>query len=332
MSVGLVLGVRGILGKELRSRTRGYWRPMLLLTIYLSVVAVAVVAVLGISVSASGTLSPNLGQSLFTALASGSVLLIAFIAPGLTSGTISGERERRTLDLLLVTRASPLGLVAGKLAGALLWVLYLLIGSLPAMAIVNLFGGVPLAVAAASISVAVATAISYSALGLLLSALVRRTVLATVLAYAVVLVTVIVLPIVNLSLRLVGDVGGFFFPPAGGAFGVTLGNTPDTPPLGLPPANAWPGFMSPVSALISTLGGSPGLFGSPTLGRVGPLSAYVSRQPTPGVPAEFVTSLAPWAFYCVLSVLFAILAMLLAAFVLRPAPAWRSRRAGARGN
>src|SRR5438034_2417904 len=138
---------------------------MLLLTLYLGLVTLAVVAVLGLSVSSSGTISPNLGQSLFIALASGSVLLIAFISPGLTSGTISGERERRTLDLLLVTRASPLGLVAGKLAGALLWVLYLLIASLPVLGIVNLFGGVPLSTAIATISVIAVTAVTYTAVG-----------------------------------------------------------------------------------------------------------------------------------------------------------------------
>ncbi len=51
MSTGLVIGVRGIVGKELRSRTRGYWRPMLQLTIYLGLVTLAVVAVLGVSIS-----------------------------------------------------------------------------------------------------------------------------------------------------------------------------------------------------------------------------------------------------------------------------------------
>src|SRR5207253_1460100 len=125
----------------------------------------------------------NLGQLLFGALAAGSVLLVAFIAPALTAGALSGERERRTLDLLLVTRASPLGLAAGKLAGAMLWVIYLLMASLPALGIVYLFGGVPLMTVVASLVVTIATALGYSALGLLLSAVFRRTVVATVLAF-----------------------------------------------------------------------------------------------------------------------------------------------------
>src|SRR4051812_43489881 len=101
VSNGLALGVRGILGKEVRSRTRG-WRPMVVLTVYLLILTVAVVMVLGVAVSSSGTISPWLGQLLFGALAGGSVLLVSFIAPALTAGAISGERERLTLDLMLV--------------------------------------------------------------------------------------------------------------------------------------------------------------------------------------------------------------------------------------
>ncbi len=186
---GLALGVRGIVGKEVRSRSRG-WRPMLLLTFYLVVLALAVVTVLGVAVAQTGTISPNLGQLLFGALAAGSVLLVAFIAPALTAGALSGERERRTLDLLLVTRASPLGLAAGKLAGAMLWVIYLLVASLPALGIVYLFGGVPLMTVVAALVVTIATALGYSALGLLLSAVFRRTVVATVLAYGAVMVRI----------------------------------------------------------------------------------------------------------------------------------------------
>jgi ABC-type transport system involved in multi-copper enzyme maturation permease subunit len=325
MGLGLVLGVRGVVGKELRSRTRGFWRPMLLQTFYLGLVTLAVVAVLGLSVSTTGTISPSLGLSLFIALASGSVLLIAFIAPGLTSGTVSGERERRTLDLLLVTRASPLGLVAGKLAGALLWVLYLLIASLPALGIVNLFGGVPMSIAVAALCVIAATAITYTALGLMFSALLRRTVLATVLSYAVVLATVIVLPIVNASLSLAQ-----FYVSAprtpGAAYGAMFSSSSSAPPFGLPPWPAWIGFLSPVNALISALGSSLSPFGTPGLGRVGAFSTYTLRPTIGGATPELVTSFAPWVYYCLLSLLFAGVVMLLAALALRPVPLWREWR------
>lgn len=331
MSVGLgfVVGVRGIVGKEVRSRTRGFWRPMLLLSVYLGLLALSIVAVLAVSVASSGTVSPYLGQGLFTALAAGSVLLIAFIGPALTAGTISGERERRTLDLLLVTRASPLGLVAGKLAGALLWVLYLEVASLPALAIVNLFGGAAIVTALATMAVIAATALGYTALGLLMSAIFRRTVLATVLSYAIVLITVIVLPLVNASMSLATGFfayqGGVVRSPGVVVFAVSSGAS-QPPPFGLPPAQAWLGFISPVNALFALLG-NPLTPSAPVIATiVSPFATYFLRAPGSVTPPESITSFSTWVFYCLLCVAWAVYALLLAAVVLRPVPFWRRRR------
>ena len=315
-AAGLALGVRGIVGKEIRSRTRG-WRPMLVLTFYLLVLTLVVVAVLAISVASSGIISPSLGQVLFAALVGGSVLLLAFIAPALTAGTISGERERRTLDLLLVTRASPLGLVLGKLAGAMLWVVYLLVASLPALGIVYLFGGVPPMHVVAALVVTMATALGYSALGLVLSAVFRRTAVATVLAYGVVLITTVLLPIVSTSLGITAAISSFYFP-----VGVPRLASSEAPPLGWPPATAWPTFFSPVMALVSVLGG---LFNQPGLGMggaVGPFSTYTVRYSAAGAAPESVTSLAAWVFNALISLAFAALALLVAAISLGPRPRW----------
>ena len=41
--------------------------------------------------------------------------LMLLSAPAMTAGTISGERERQTLDLLLMTKMSSLSIVIGKL-------------------------------------------------------------------------------------------------------------------------------------------------------------------------------------------------------------------------
>jgi ABC-type transport system involved in multi-copper enzyme maturation permease subunit len=316
---GLALGVRGIVGKEVRSRSRG-WRPMLLLTFYLAVLALAVVTVLGVAVAQTGTISPNLGQLLFSALASGSVLLVAFIAPALTAGAVSGERERRTLDLLLVTRASPLGLATGKLAGAMLWVIYLLVASLPALGIVYLFGGVPLMTVIASLVVTIATALGYSALGLLLSAVFRRTVVATVLAYGAVMVTTVLLPIVAASIGLTGIVNSFYFPGAASRAG---GLGVDIPSFGFPPPSAWVTFFSPVLALISVLGALFGSTGNGYVGAPGLLSTYIVRNSSVGVPLESVTSLAPWIFNALICFGFALVALLLSANSLRPKSSWR---------
>ncbi len=192
---GLMLGLRGLLSKETRSRSRG-WRPVWLLTGYLGMLTLAVSGFLALMGAVGGVVSPMMGTQLFSALAMGAVMLLAFITPALTVGAVSGERERRTLELLLVTRASTLGLAAGKLAGSLFYVLFLLAASLPAFALVYLFGGVPTIYVVMVLAVAVVTALAHASLGLLLSALLRRTIVASVVAYLLVLFVVFGLPFV----------------------------------------------------------------------------------------------------------------------------------------
>nr|MDA8217790.1 hypothetical protein [Dehalococcoidales bacterium] len=125
---GLALGLRGLVAKEMRSRSRG-WRSVILLTAYLCALTGGLAGFTAL-LSGTGLGSYMVGTQLFSALALGSVLLMAFITPALTVGAVSGERERRTLDLLLVTGSSPLGLVTGKMIGSLFYILFLLIAAL----------------------------------------------------------------------------------------------------------------------------------------------------------------------------------------------------------
>jgi ABC-type transport system involved in multi-copper enzyme maturation permease subunit len=191
---GLLLGLRALVTKELQSRTRG-WRPMWLLTVYLLLIAFAVTGALA-AIGRSSNIPPNIGLSLFGTLAAVGVVLLAFITPALTAGAVSGERERQTLDLLLVTRGSPFGLIAGKLLAAELYVLYLLLAASPAFAVVYLFGGIPPRYLLVVLAVAVATALTFTSLGLLLSTLTRRTLLATVLTYLLALLLALGFPLI----------------------------------------------------------------------------------------------------------------------------------------
>jgi ABC-type transport system involved in multi-copper enzyme maturation permease subunit len=318
---GLALGVHGIVGKDVRSRTRG-WRPMLVLTVYLILLTVGVVGVLGITVSSWVAIYPVLGQVLFAALAGGSVMLVAFIAPGLTAGAISGERERLTLDLLLVTRASPLGLITGKLAGAMLWLIYLIVASLPALGVVYLFGGVPLSMVGAALVVTLSTALGYCALGLVLSAVIQRTAIATVVAYGIVLISTVVLPIVAITL---GTAAVSRFPGSPTVRSVL----PADIAFGWPPPLAWLNFASPAMALLSVLSGifTPASAGS-TLA-VGAMSVYAVRSSGPDGDLVPVISLAAWVFNALINVTFAVCAVLLAAWWVTPR---RRGRSPARGN
>jgi ABC-type transport system involved in multi-copper enzyme maturation permease subunit len=98
-------------------------------------------------------------------------LVLAMLAAALTAVLAVGvEKDRRTLELLLVSRLSDAQLVLGKLAGSLLRVLLLLIAAVPIFALAGLFGGVDpgqlgrlfLATAAAAVATAsVANAVAF---------------------------------------------------------------------------------------------------------------------------------------------------------------------------
>ncbi len=70
-------------------------------------------------------------------------LSLAMLAAAMTSAiAVSTEKDRRTLELLLVSRLTDTQLVFGKLAGSLARVILLLLSAVPMFALAGLFGGV----------------------------------------------------------------------------------------------------------------------------------------------------------------------------------------------
>ena len=90
----------------------------------------------------AGTASASIGQGVFAALLMLETLQVAFLAPASTAGSISQEREKQTLELLVVTPISSLAMVIGKLFSALIYVWLLIAASIPLTAIVFVYGGV----------------------------------------------------------------------------------------------------------------------------------------------------------------------------------------------
>ena len=69
-------------------------------------------------------------------------LMLFFIMPALTAGSISGERERKTLDLMLVTQMTPGEIVFGKLFSSMQSMVLLVISSFPVFFLVFVYGGI----------------------------------------------------------------------------------------------------------------------------------------------------------------------------------------------
>lgn len=176
--------VNPVLAKELRDRVRT-WRSPLLITIY--IMALAGIAgfyyYLQTRYSYGGTQALRLGVEIFGILAIAQLILIAFLTPGMTASIISGERERQTWPLLLVTRLSPFSIVTGKLLSAISYMVLLILVSMPIYSTVFLFGAVDMRELFLVVVISLVTTVTIASIGLFCSALFKRTITAIVISY-----------------------------------------------------------------------------------------------------------------------------------------------------
>lgn len=172
--------------KELRGRMRGE-RAFVTLTLYLLILTAIITLVYMVtslgSFVAGAAAARTVGKSLFTAILAVQVFLVTFIGPAFTAGAISGERERQTFDLLRTTLLSADAFVRGKLFSALSYILLLVLVSIPLQSIAFLLGGLSAAELIISQAVILVAAVAYALYGLWCSAVMRRTLGATVLTF-----------------------------------------------------------------------------------------------------------------------------------------------------
>ncbi|MDO4330067.1 MAG: ABC transporter permease subunit [Lachnospiraceae bacterium] len=110
-------------------------------------------------------------------------LMLVFIMPALTSGSISGERERQTLNLMLSTQMTPFQIVIGKLMSSMVNMALLVVSSFPVFSLVFVYGGIRITDLALLLLLYLAVALLSAGLGLCFSAVCRRSTVATAISY-----------------------------------------------------------------------------------------------------------------------------------------------------
>jgi ABC-type transport system involved in multi-copper enzyme maturation permease subunit len=191
-------GIAAIGVKELRGRMRGR-RAFAIITIYLVLLGgFALMAERLFEANASNRFGggaafagAQIGQGIFAALLMLMTLQVVFLAASATAGSISLEREKQTLELLIATPISSLAIVLGKLLSALVYIFLLIAASIPLMAVVFVYGGVGPEDVLRGYIVLIATALGLGSFGLLCSSLVKRTTAATAITiFGVLAVTI----------------------------------------------------------------------------------------------------------------------------------------------
>ena len=187
-----------VLDNMLTTRFRN-WRGVVLITLYGLLLLGVIALVAGFGFVTSGAIDSNMiGTALYYILAVFQFALIVFIMPAITAGMISGERERKTLDLLLCTQMTPLAVVAGKLFSGCLYMVLCVVCSIPMLTMVYLYGGVSILNVLSVVAVYLVTIIAIGSLGIFFSTILKRTTAAVVVTYLAVFL-----------LGIVSTVGGY---------------------------------------------------------------------------------------------------------------------------
>ena len=111
--------------------------------------------------------------------------LLSLIIPIITSGSISGERERQTLDIMLTTPVSPFSIALGKLGSAMMVVMMYMVTSIPVMAIAFVLGGMSWWALLGLFAMLLYLGIYVGSVGVFCSSVVKKSVMATILTIVI---------------------------------------------------------------------------------------------------------------------------------------------------
>ncbi|WP_400162506.1 ABC transporter permease [Brevibacillus sp. TJ4] len=167
---------------KMRMRNR---RSAWMLFFYLLVLGGITLTYIFLETEGGAYFNPNRTRELFMLLSILQLGMIFFVVPGLTAGVISGERERQTLNILLTTNVSATRLILGKWLASLSFMTFLVIATIPLYAIVFLYGGISPGQLFQVFVFYVVTMLGIGSVGVLLSTLIKRSGIATVLSYGI---------------------------------------------------------------------------------------------------------------------------------------------------
>lgn len=200
-----------VLLQELRRRMRGN-RAMIMLSVYLGLISIITLLIyLAFLSSVSGEPDiedgRNIGKTIFITIIVTALVQVSIITPSLTAGSIAGEKERQSFDLLITTMLTPVEIVFGKLGAALAFAMLLIFAVLPLAALSFLFGGVSGTELAVGMIILVVTAMLYASVGIFWSVVAHTTLGATVRAQASIIFVLLGIPFL-LFIMGIAEMGG----------------------------------------------------------------------------------------------------------------------------
>lgn len=234
---------------ELAQRKSTYSLRCLCLAIFAVVFFVAYAAASASSFQRFGMLGQ--GRAMVHALYAAMLFTLYALAPALSCGAITSEKEKQTLCLLLITRMSPLSIVLEKVASRMLPLLSLVTVSLPLFCVGWLYGGVSFSEVLWGIVFLLYIVFQITTIAIFCSALLKTSSAAFWSTYLTLMVLYFGLPILNEILELRFRMGTFrdieflLFPPYQMAM------------LAYETPSAWEIVLLTIPSLVITLGFLP---------------------------------------------------------------------------
>ncbi|MCM1100066.1 MAG: ABC transporter permease [Clostridium sp.] len=123
--------------------------------------------------------------ALFPVLAIAQVCIVALIMPILTAGSISGEKERQTYELMMTTCMSPFSIVLGKMVSSVIRILFYVVAGLPVIALAFVAGGLAWINLLYFVLAIVLLSVFLGSIGVFCSAFHRRSISAVVMSFVI---------------------------------------------------------------------------------------------------------------------------------------------------
>lgn len=138
------------------------------------------------------TTTPEEARRLVNLFLLGQFVLISLMAPSFAAGSITGEKERKTYEMLLASPMRPGAIVLGKLLASLVHLAALVVATLPIVMLCLLLGGVHVAELSATYVGMGAAVVTFGMISLACSSYFGRTAAALVVSYSFILPLVLV--------------------------------------------------------------------------------------------------------------------------------------------
>lgn len=156
---------------------------MFILNLLLSIVAVIIVLSLNLSLSSFQSPSGAILPWFFISVIIFESAMICLVVPPASAGSISGEREHQTLDVLLTTNMTPLEIILGKYFSCLIYIGLLLLSTLPMVSIVFIYGSISFIQILALYGTLAIVAMYLASFGIYFSTICKKSSTATILSY-----------------------------------------------------------------------------------------------------------------------------------------------------